>query len=58
MDRLKQQSNFQLKNYYIFMLLIVLCAGFGLVSPQFFTVSNWSNLLLVQATTGVMALGI
>ena len=57
MDRLKQQSNFQLKNYYIFMLLIVLCAGFGLVSPQFFTVSNWSNLLLVQATTGVMALG-
>ncbi|GFI25093.1 hypothetical protein IMSAGC012_00199 [Lachnospiraceae bacterium] len=45
MDRLKQQSNFQLKNYYIFMLLIVLCAGFGLVSPQFFTVSNWSSLL-------------
>ncbi|MCI8786253.1 MAG: ABC transporter permease [Eubacterium sp.] len=57
MDRLKQQSNFQLKNYYIFMLLIVLCVGFGLLSPQFFTVSNWSNLLLVQATTGVMALG-
>lgn len=48
---------FNLKNYYILILLIALCAVFSMLSPNFFTVSNWSNLLLVQATTGVMALG-
>lgn len=56
-QRKRPFTNFRLKNYYILILLIVLCAVFGMLSPNFFTVSNWSNLLLVQATTGVMALG-
>lgn len=53
----RSRLNFQLKNYYIVILLVVLCVIFGLASSNFFTVSNWSNLLIVQATTGVMALG-
>lgn len=58
MNQLKRpHSNFQPKNYYMLILFVVLCAAFGMLSPNFFTIANWSNLLLVQATTGVMALG-
>lgn len=53
----KLHSRFQIKNYYMLILLVALCAVFGLVSSSFFTVANWSNLLIVQATTGAMALG-
>lgn len=56
-DKRKLQSRFQIKNYYMLILLIALCIAFGIASPNFFTVSNWSNLLIVQATTGAMALG-
>ena len=38
-------------------LLVVLCVAFSALSSNFLTVTNWSNLLIVQATTGAMALG-
>ena len=47
----------QLKSYYMLILLILLCITFSMLSSSFLTVTNWSNLLIVQATTGAMALG-
>lgn len=51
----KQPSS--IRNYYMLILLVVLCVAFSALSSNFLTVANWSNLLIVQATTGAMALG-
>ena len=50
-------TKINIKNYYTVMILIALCILFGIMSPSFMTMYNWSNLLIVQATTGAMALG-
>ena len=54
---MNKHRRIQIKNYYTVIILIALCILFGVTAPAFMTVYNWSNLLIVQATTGAMALG-
>ncbi|WP_066685731.1 ABC transporter permease [Christensenella intestinihominis] len=45
------------KNYYMLIVFAALVVIFSIASPTFLTGQNWSNLLIVQVTTGCMALG-
>jgi len=53
----KKRVSFSAKEFGIFLVLILLIAAFGILSPYFFQLDNMLNILRQISLTGIMAIG-
>ena len=44
--------------FFLFMIIILLCAIFGMINPAFFSLGNWFDILKSMIETGILAMGV
>lgn len=44
--------------FFLFMIIALLCVVFGLINPAFFSLGNWFDILKSMIETGILAMGV